>query len=213
MGAEWVLWLLVALSIASIALIIDRVFFYKSALNGLEEFRKQIRKLISNNQIEEAKRYAFEFRRQKAARNPDFESNVVADLLESFEKLTNQKDSRVCVEILSEIAHDSILQTKLKWDKNLSILATIGNNAPFVGLFGTVLGIIQAFHDLSQQSADGATRITAGLSEALVATAIGIFVALPAVAAFNYFQRKVRSAQTEGESIKSLLIGKLADQA
>ena len=73
-------------------------------------------------------------------------------------------------------------------EKNLGLLGTLGNNAPFIGLFGTVLGIIKAFADLSRNQAGGASAVMAGISEALVATAVGLMVAIPAVIAFNYFQ-------------------------
>jgi len=81
-----------------------------------------------------------------------------------------------------------------------------------VGLFGTVLGIIQAFHHLNTQTEAGMSAVTAGISEALIATAVGILVAIPAVVAFNLFQRKVKSALSEAEALKSFLIGKLSSQ-
>ncbi|MCA9542057.1 MAG: MotA/TolQ/ExbB proton channel family protein [Myxococcales bacterium] len=76
-------------------------------------------------------------------------------------------------------------------ERNLTFLASVGSNAPFIGLFGTVLGIIRAFHDLSGDLSGGANVVMSGISEALVATAVGIFVAIPALAAYNGFQRKV----------------------
>ena len=82
---------------------------------------------------------------------------------------------------------------KLRLERNLAFLATLGSNAPFVGLFGTVLGIIKAFHDLAGNQAGGPSVVMAGISEALVATAVGLMVAIPAVVAFNYFNRRVRS--------------------
>ncbi|MBM3274146.1 MAG: MotA/TolQ/ExbB proton channel family protein [Candidatus Sericytochromatia bacterium] len=77
-------------------------------------------------------------------------------------------------------------------ERGLVILGTLGNNAPFIGLFGTVLGIIKAFHDLAQSASQGPSAVMAGISEALVATAVGILVAIPAVIAFNLCQRQIR---------------------
>ena len=114
-------------------------------------------------------------------------------------------------EILTELAQDSVVRARIQWEKNLSVLATIGSNAPFVGLFGTVLGIIKAFHDLSQQAGAGVQTVTSGISEALIATAVGILVAIPAAVAFNLFQRRVRFAVAEAEALKSFLVGKLAE--
>ena len=82
---------------------------------------------------------------------------------------------------------------KLRLERNLAFLATLGSNAPFVGLFGTVLGVIKAFHDLAGSQAGGPSVVMAGISEALVATAVGLMVAIPAVVAFNYFNRRVRA--------------------
>ena len=76
-------------------------------------------------------------------------------------------------------------------ERNLTVLASVGANSPFVGLFGTVLGIIRAFHDLVGNVGGGADVVMAGISEALIATAVGIFVAIPAVVAYNGFQRRV----------------------
>lgn len=84
------------------------------------------------------------------------------------------------------------ISLRLDLEKRLGILATFGNNAPFIGLFGTVLGIIKAFHDLGHSSEFGVRVVMAGISEALVATAMGLFVAIPSVIAYNYFVRKSR---------------------
>jgi biopolymer transport protein ExbB len=115
-------------------------------------------------------------------------------------------------EVLNELAQDHVVRARVKWEKSLSMLATIGNNAPFIGLFGTVLGIIKAFHDLSQQGGAGAgvSGVTSGVADALVATAVGILVAIPAVVGFNLFQRRTKAALSEAEALKSFLVGKIA---
>jgi len=209
LGAEWVLYLLLALSVFSISLIVERFVFFHQAAKGSERFRNTIRELVSQGKFSEARTVATTHYEQKASKAPDFETAVAKSLLDHAAAYA-QENQKFETEVLNEVATDSLLRVKLQWEKNLASLATIGNNAPFIGLFGTVLGIIVAFHDLSQQSGGGATKITAGLSEALVATAIGIFVALPAVAAFNYYQRKVRASITQGEALKSHLVGNLA---
>ena len=85
------------------------------------------------------------------------------------------------------------LDLKLTLEKRLGILATFGNNAPFIGLFGTVLGVIKAFYDLGNSSEFGVKVVMQGISEALVATAMGLFVAIPSVIAYNYFVRKIKT--------------------
>ncbi len=89
---------------------------------------------------------------------------------------------------------------KLALQSRLGVLATFGNNAPFIGLFGTVLGVISAFHSLSGDNALGVATIMGGISEALVATATGLFVAIPSVIAYNYFVRKINIILLEQEA-------------
>src|SRR4030067_1621684 len=88
----------------------------------------------------------------------------------------------------------------LKLEKSLGILGTIGSTAPFIGLFGTVLGIIRAFHDLAIAEGAGPSVVADGIAEALIATAAGLFVAVPAVIAYNYFTRKVNSLSLDIET-------------
>jgi len=90
---------------------------------------------------------------------------------------------------------------KLRLEKHLGILATFGNNAPFIGLFGTVLGIIQAFHMLGESQSFIVSSIMKGISEALIATAAGLFVAIPCVMAYNYFLRRMKRILTQKEAI------------
>jgi biopolymer transport protein ExbB len=96
---------------------------------------------------------------------------------------------------------------KLRLERRLAFLGTLGSNAPFIGLFGTVLGIIKAFHDLAGSQSGGPSVVMAGISEALVATAVGLMVAIPAVVAFNYFNRRVRARMTEVEWMAHLALG------
>jgi biopolymer transport protein ExbB len=95
---------------------------------------------------------------------------------------------------------------RIEMDKNLGVLGTLGNNAPFIGLFGTVLGIIKAFADLSRNSGGGAGAVMAGISEALVATAVGLMVAIPAVIAFNFFQTKVRKTLARVDAVAHMVL-------
>jgi biopolymer transport protein ExbB len=93
---------------------------------------------------------------------------------------------------------------KLQLEKRLGILATFGNNAPFIGLFGTVLGVINAFHSLGDENSLGVATIMGGISEALVATATGLFVAIPSVMAYNYFVRRIKMILLEQEAKNEL---------
>jgi len=91
-------------------------------------------------------------------------------------------------------------------EKRLLILGTLGSNAPFVGLFGTVLGVIRAFHDLAEHSGAGPEIVMKGLSEALIATAVGLFVAIPSVIAYNYLQKQVKDLLSGVESLSRLIL-------
>ncbi|MBI3542769.1 MAG: MotA/TolQ/ExbB proton channel family protein [Deltaproteobacteria bacterium] len=162
LGAQWVLWFLILLSIASIALIFERWAFFRGANRILEDKITQALKPLAGA--------------ERASRGQHLSDSLVAD-------------------------------ARLRAESRLSWLATIGSNAPFVGLFGTVLGIIRAFHDLSQQGAQGSTIVSAGISEALVATAVGLFVAIPAVVGYNYFQRRVKDMLLTAEKTKNTILG------
>lgn len=205
MGAEWVLYVLILLSIFSVTILFERSFFYRGALRGIEEFRKSLRDAVNSGEWERALQIAKTRSSGQALEKPDLESAMAAALL---------GERRGTPEILNELAQDHVVRAKVKWERSLSMLATIGNNAPFVGLFGTVLGIIKAFNDLSQQTGGtGVSGVTAGVADALVATAVGILVAIPAVVGFNLYQRRTRSALSEAEALKSFLVGKIAGSA
>jgi biopolymer transport protein ExbB len=99
-----------------------------------------------------------------------------------------------------------------RYERRLAFLGTLGNNAPFVGLFGTVLGIIRAFHDLAGSSIQGTQAVMAGIAEALVATGIGLIVALPAVATYNLFTRYVERATSATEVLTHEILAILKTQ-
>lgn len=96
---------------------------------------------------------------------------------------------------------------RVELSKGLPVLATLGSNAPFIGLFGTVLGIIQSFGALATSSA-AMNQVIFSLAEALIATAVGLFVAIPAVVAYNIFTQKIRTAMAESESLRDLYLSR-----
>jgi len=113
---------------------------------------------------------------------------------------------------VEEVIAATIARERPQYERYLSFLGTLGNNAPFVGLFGTVLGIIKAFHDLGQLNAKGANiqqTVMAGISEALVATAVGLAVAIPAVVAFNAFNRWLKTLTARTNALAHSLVGHL----
>ncbi len=118
----------------------------------------------------------------------------------------------------------TLIFERMKLDRGLIVLGTTGSNAPFVGLFGTVLGIIKAFHDLAlsqagalsdagKNTAEAGSAVMAGISEALVATAIGLMVAIPAVVLYNFFQRVIKSTLGRTESLAHVVLGRIKSRA
>ncbi|MFC1522138.1 MotA/TolQ/ExbB proton channel family protein [Elusimicrobiota bacterium] len=107
---------------------------------------------------------------------------------------------------VNELVNAARLDERLRLEAHLGILGTLGNTAPFIGLFGTVVGIIKAFHDLALSGSGGPTVVAAGIAEALVATAGGIGVAIPAVVFFNYFLNKSKSISIAMETTQMRIL-------
>lgn len=173
-GSRWVLWLLIVLSIAALAVVIERAVLFLSSRDDTTLLRAELRRLLRDKDLELARR--------RLEESPSFEARVAAagldaDGVASAEERM-QGESELC---------------KLSMEKNLALLGTLGNNAPFIGLLGTVIGIVRAFRELQSSSGQVSAGLMAEIGEALVATAIGLLVALPAVAAFNFFQRLIRA--------------------
>jgi biopolymer transport protein ExbB len=175
LGAEWVMWLLVVLSVISIAVMVDRAMWIRGRDTDTTAARDQIRAAFDGGDVgalAKSWKASPSIALQVAARGLDAISGGAAAAAEAM--------------------HGERVRWKTQADKNLIILGTLGNNVPFVGLFGTVLGVIKAFDDLKSKGAAGEEAVMAGIAEALAATAIGLLVAIPAVVAFNYFGRRVK---------------------
>jgi len=173
LGADWVLWLLIALSFVSVAIMVERALFFSS--RRLAAADEVARRLLAGDLPGAVA--AVEGRR-------GMEAEVVRA---AVEQAPRGPDS------VEEVVAAQVERARLDYERRLAFLGTLGNNAPFIGLFGTVLGIIRAFADLAAHpGAGGAATVMAGISEALVATAVGLFVALPAVVMFNLYTRWLR---------------------
>lgn len=173
-GSRWVLWLLIALSIAALAVVIERAVLFFSSRDDTVRLRLELRRLLRDND--------WELARRRLEESPSFEARVAvagldADGVASAEERM-QGETELC---------------KLSMEKNLALLGTLGNNAPFIGLLGTVIGIVRSFRELQSSSGQVSAGLMSEIGEALVSTAIGLLVALPAVAAFNLFQRVIRA--------------------
>lgn len=173
------LFILIALSIYSLALLYERWRVYRKTMRGLDAFLRKLRESVSkgdlNDALTQARRYE----------GPAGEV-IMASLVGPAGKEERKRSTERMLE--RQVA---------RLNRRLAFLGTVGSTAPFIGLFGTVLGVMRAFRDLAGASGAGPGVVALGISEALVATAAGLFVAIPAVMGYNYFL--VRSEQYASE--------------
>jgi len=193
LGSEWVLWLLIGLSLLSVTIMVERGIFLSAGGVDFEALGKELLAFLKDNDAAGARKLL------AGQRAP--ESQIAAAGLEQLDRGS---------EAMSEAMASAKSRLRLDLERNLGVLGTLGNNAPFIGLFGTVLGIIKAFADLSHNQQGGAAAVMSGISEALVATAVGLMVAIPAVIAYNYFQGKVRGSLGRIDAMAHLLLSAVA---
>jgi biopolymer transport protein ExbB/biopolymer transport protein TolQ len=199
---------MVIMSIYSIGTMIERAWAFSKARKQSRAYAPQVAKLLKEHKIDEA---------IKVSQKKDYKFSHLAKVLlaglQEYTYQTETTDAGSRDEML-EAAHRAIEratavnQNDLK--RGLSGLATIGATAPFVGLFGTVVGIINAFRGMALTGSGGIGAVSAGIAEALVCTAFGLFVAVPAVWAFNYFTTKVEGFNVEMDNSSSELIDFMA---
>jgi biopolymer transport protein ExbB len=201
LGTGWILALMLVLSIVSLAVMLERAWLYWSLRDDIDGLMRDLGRLLRGGDMEGARRRLEESRSAEAA-------VVVAGLVEADRGVGAAEEA---------MEGASALQ-RIKLEKRLAYLGTLGNNAPFIGLLGTVIGIVAAFDELSKgktaTAGAAATQLApeavmARISEALVATAIGILIAIPAVAAFNAFQRVVRGTIANTEALGHVLLAHL----
>ena len=200
-GASWVMWLMIFLSVISVAIMLERGYFYFTLRDDIPKLASDLRRLLREDNAEGALR--------QLEASPSAEAAVVVAGLREADRGMKAAD---------EAMQGAQALQRMKLERRLAYLGTLGNNAPFIGLFGTVIGIVQAFEALGKQGAvaaakEGAftapTEVMAAIAEALVATAVGLVVAIPAVATYNYFQRLARSILANTEALSHVLLAHL----
>lgn len=181
-GAGWVMWLLVGLSVLVVAIAIERAIVLFLRGDDVDELRRNLASALGRGDLAAA--------RGVAVASKSFEARVLCAGLAAMPRGAAAVEERLASEGQ---------MVKLAMERRLAILGTVGSNAPFIGLLGTVIGIIRAFHALDASGGQVSTALMAEIGEALSATAVGLFVALPAVALFNLFQRTIaaRTARTD----------------
>src|SRR5213082_2250280 len=198
--AKCVVILLFIMSAYSIGVMIDRVMAYNAARKQSRAFAPAVAGALREGKLDEAIKIADRYKKSHLAK-------VVVAGLQEFQ--AHQGSSEISGEEIeaSKRALEraaAIVHAELK--RGVSSLATIGSTAPFVGLFGTVLGIIHAFQGISAEKTTGLVAVAGGISEALVTTAFGLFVAIPAVWVYNYFTSKIEAFDVEMDNSSSELI-------
>src|SRR5258708_11893400 len=200
--ASWVMWILLGLSVVDLIIIGERAMFLFRVRDDVGRLSDDLDKRLRDGKVREAL--------EGLEKSPSAEAAVVVAGLRHAD--------------LGPIAGEkamlgaSALQ-RVRLERGLAVLGTGGNNAPFLGLLGTVIGVVEAFEILGRPQAATAAAAASGLApqaimssiaEALVATAVGLFVAIPAVAAYNYFQRRIQTATANTEALSSVVLAHLS---
>jgi biopolymer transport protein ExbB len=193
-GAAPIMYLMILLSVVSVAVMVERAFFYFRVRENLQRLASELGKALDRDDALGAK--------QLVASSRSAEAAIVAAGLSRLEQ------GAAAVE---EAMSGAAAVQRMRLERRLGFLGTLGSNAPFVGLLGTVIGIVQAFEQLqiagaANGSGGAMNGVMGAIAEALVATAIGLVVAIPAVAAFNAFQRRIKSTMGNAEALRHILL-------
>ncbi len=197
--AKIVVGILFIMSIWSIAIMIDRALMFSAAKKQSRLFVQQVAAALKDNKLDEAISIAEKNKKSHIAK-------VVATGLAEFQAAAAQVPEEEVLEAAKRGLERSVAIVHAELKRGLGGLATIGATAPFVGLFGTVLGIIHAFQGIQAEKATGLSAVAGGIAEALVTTALGLFVAVPAVWTYNYFNGRVEQFDVEMDNSSMELI-------
>ena len=192
-GATPIMYLMIALSVVSVAIMIERGWFFVTVSENIEKLAGALAEHLNQHDVTGAARLVGASKSAEAA--------IVAAGLRQLHRGP---------EAAQEAMASATALQRMRLERRLAYLGTLGNNAPFIGLLGTVIGIVQAFEKLQSAGAGGGggpgTDVMGAIAEALVATAIGLVVAIPAVAAFNYFQRRIRATLANSDALTHILL-------
>jgi biopolymer transport protein ExbB/biopolymer transport protein TolQ len=190
LGSGWVLYLLVGLSILSFSTMFERWIFFLRRRENPNQLQAALRERLRDNDLPGAEKLLSSSR--------SVEARV------ALEGLSWHAGGPAAIE---DAVDAELARAKPELERGLNLLGTLGNNAPFVGLFGTVLGVIIAFHALGDSggNANAMGGVMKGIAEALVATGVGLFVALPAVVAYNVIQKRIAEIETAVVALTKLI--------
>jgi biopolymer transport protein ExbB/TolQ len=187
-GPDWVLWLLLVMSLLSIATIIERVIYFRRRRLRFVPFSRKLENTLRTGDLGAV--------RSLLQGTPGPEAIILLRALDWFDD---------GADAMGEVLETAIREQRLELEHGSTFLGTIGNNAPFVGLLGTVLGVVAAFQKLGETAASMGT-VMSGIAEALIATALGIAVALPAVVAYNLFTKRAFETEDNARALMNLIL-------
>ncbi len=202
--------ILAIFSIFSLAVIGERIYMYRKAERSSRQVTGEALQYVADGKPIEALRLCEQHRASPVARV--LEAGLLVVIEEGGSVASGERFSRR-VELSKGAMQRASASEVGRLERYLGSLATLGNVSPFVGLFGTVLGIIRAFEAIARTGSGGLGTVSAGIAEALVATAAGLFVAIPAVMAYNYFLGRVKVFVTAMDNAASELVDRLIDRA
>ena len=195
--AKGVVFILAFMSIYSIGVMFERFLTFRQARKQSREFVNPFAECLKNNNLDEA--LAISERNNKSHL-----AKVLYSGLQEFQ--AHEKSKEIPGEVIEASRRSLERATAIgveEFKRGLGGLATIGSTAPFVGLFGTTVGIINAFQGMKAEETAGIAAVAGGIAEALVTTAFGLFVAVPAVVAYNYFTNKLETFTVEMDNSSS----------
>ncbi|MGA9885843.1 MAG: MotA/TolQ/ExbB proton channel family protein [Candidatus Acidiferrales bacterium] len=197
--ARAVVIILFIMSAWSVGIMIDRWLMYSAARKQSRVFVQQVAGALKDNKLDEAISIAERNKKSHIAK-------VVATGLSEFQAASAQVNDEEVIEAAKRGLERSVAIVHAEMKRGLSGLATIGSTAPFVGLFGTVMGIINAFKGIANTKMTGLAAVAGGIAEALITTALGLLVAVPAVWTYNYFTNRVEAFDVEMDNSSMELI-------
>ncbi len=204
--AKGVVVMLLLMSAISIGLAVERGLRYSVARNQSRAFVQEVTSVLEDGKLDEAISIAVRNSKSPVA-------NLVATGLAEFQSGPPHASNTELIDAAERGLDRSVATIHAELKRGLSGLATIGSTAPFVGLFGTVVGIMNAFRASAPAKAAGIQSVASGISEALVTTALGLLVAVPAVWCYNYFTTKVEHFDVEMENSSMELVSYLVRRA
>ena len=194
---------LALLSVFSVGMIIDKHRRFRSASRQTEKFKQEFKKFLHGGDVQDLIEATQPYQSSYVAQV------VLAGITEYDGVRQSGGDPGASLELVTSALRDSMSETLIQLRQGLGFLATIGSTAPFIGLFGTVVGIINAFRSIAATGSGGMSVVSGGIAEALVSTALGIFVAIPAVVAFNHFTGKIETFHVQMNRASSQLVNRL----